>query len=906
LKLHVRMLLIFGITVLGGMAALYFVTRELLLSSFRHLEVEQMEQKVVYAQMVLDEEYRALATTTSDYAYWDRMYEFLGSPAEKSISDEFQSGQLQNLRVNLVVIRDREGNVVFEKAEGLPSSGSVHVPDGLLDTMRKQSALQLSSVQRQPRDGVLQISGGAYLVSIRPVLTSERSGEPRGTLLMGRQFGEDDAEHIEEITRSPVTFKRVDSPQLPTDFREALGQLLTGTEGIAVRPMSRAAIGGYGLIRNVFGEPLFILRVDTPRPIFERGELSVIYLFGTLFIGALLASLMIFYFLQRYVLSRVETLSREVKAIGNRKAISERVRISGHDEISSLGGSINDMLAELERTNSQFLFLVQNIHQVFWIRDARTGQFEYINQVYETIWGRSCESLQKNPHSWQEQVHKDDLEVCRRMQAQQDRGEPSEGYYRLLSSSGTLHWLLERTFPAFDAQGRLKQIIGLTEDVTDFKLNEQELLRAQQELEQRVEQRTAEVAERAEVIKLLLDSAPGAIYGNDDQGLCTFCNPACLRVLGYDNESELLGKNCHALFHHTKADGTPYPEEQCPIYGCFRGGHEVNVDDEVFWRKDGTSFPAGYGSRQVRRNGKVVGAVVSFADLTNRKRHEMELRHSQKLEAVGRLAAGIAHEINTPIQFVSDNTRFLRTSFQDELLLVQKYQKLYEAAKDGKISGQLLDEVAAAREHADWPYLEEEIPKATEQMLEGLGRVSTIVRGMKEFSHVDRTHEKAPADLNRALESTLIVARNELKYCADIETNFEQLPPVVCHLGDLNQVFLNLFVNAAHAIEDAVKGTTRRGKIAVGTRLDGATVQITISDTGTGIPEEARDKIFDPFFTTKEVGRGTGQGLALARTIVVEKHGGMLTFETEMGKGTTFIIRLPLAATPVREEALVR
>jgi signal transduction histidine kinase len=195
--------------------------------------------------------------------------------------------------------------------------------------------------------------------------------------------------------------------------------------------------------------------------------------------------------------------------------------------------------------------------------------------------------------------------------------------------------------------------------------------------------------------------------------------------------------------------------------------------------------------------------------------------------------------------------------------------------------------------------MKEEIPRAIEQAMDGLQRVATIVRGMKEFSHVDRSNEKAPADINRALESTLIVARNELKYVAEVEAEYGELPLVNCHLGDLNQVFLNLMVNAAHAIEEVVKGTETRGKIQIATRMDGDWVEIAIRDSGTGIAEEVRHKIFDPFFSTKEVGKGTGQGLALARNVVVDKHGGTLTFATAMGKGTTFLIRLPIQAALV-------
>jgi signal transduction histidine kinase len=190
-------------------------------------------------------------------------------------------------------------------------------------------------------------------------------------------------------------------------------------------------------------------------------------------------------------------------------------------------------------------------------------------------------------------------------------------------------------------------------------------------------------------------------------------------------------------------------------------------------------------------------------------------------------------------------------------------------------------------------YLDEEIPKALTQALEGVTRVATIVRAMKDFAHTGGSN-KTPVDLNRALESTLTVARNELKYVADVETDFGSLPLVECHAGEVNQVFLNLLVNAAHAIGDVVHESEARGTIRIRTRCEGDAVVIEIADTGTGIPEAVRAKIFDPFFTTKEVGRGTGQGLAIARSIVVEKHGGALTFETEAGRGTTFFIRLPI------------
>jgi two-component system, NtrC family, sensor kinase len=258
--------------------------------------------------------------------------------------------------------------------------------------------------------------------------------------------------------------------------------------------------------------------------------------------------------------------------------------------------------------------------------------------------------------------------------------------------------------------------------------------------------------------------------------------------------------------------------------------------------------PVEYDARPIRRDGQIVDVVVSFSNITERKRQEIELRRGQKLEAVGRPAAGIAHEINTPIQFIGDNTRFLQTAFQDELQLLHKYEELHVSATFGDVKEDLLLEITDFRKKADWEYLEREIPEAMEQMLDGPGRVSTIVCGMKEFSHVERRSEKAPGDINRALESTLIVARNELKYVADVETHFGELPPVICHQGDLNQVFPNLLINAAHAIEAALKNSGGQGKITVSTRTENDWVEIAIADTGGGIPVEVREKIFDPFF----------------------------------------------------------
>jgi len=290
-------------------------------------------------------------------------------------------------------------------------------------------------------------------------------------------------------------------------------------------------------------------------------------------------------------------------------------------------------------------------------------------------------------------------------------------------------------------------------------------------------------------------------------------------------------------------------------------------------------------------------------DVTEHRQVLEELGDAQKLESVGRLASGIAHEINTPIQFVSDSIHFVSEAFSDLLPLIAAQQALHEAALEGAPTRELADEVTQAEQTADLDYLVENVPAALERSVEGLERVATLVRSMKDFAHPDGK-EKAPADLVRGLESTLIIARNEFKYVADVQTDFQSVPPVTCHISELNQVFLNLIVNAAHAIGEKVKGTETRGQIRVGARALDGQVEVAISDTGGGIPDEIRQKVFEPFFTTKEVGRGTGQGLAIARSVVVDKHQGTLSFESTVGVGTTFFVRLPCpAATAARSEA---
>jgi len=362
--------------------------------------------------------------------------------------------------------------------------------------------------------------------------------------------------------------------------------------------------------------------------------------------------------------------------------------------------------------------------------------------------------------------------------------------------------------------------------------------------------------------------------------------------------------------------GTSYWENACfPIRdqtGAIIAAAEVcrNVTDRVGLEDEVKQRNIELGQLNTQLQTRTAELIETFQRLEHeveqRERMDIELRHAQKLQAVGQLAAGIAHEINTPTQFVGDNIHFLADGFNEMQGLIRKYRQIIETLTADPSRGPLVRQVREAEEAADLAYLEENIPSALEHTRDGVSRISCIVSAMKEFAHPDQ-REKSAADLNRALQVALTIAKSEYKYVADIETEFGEIPRVMCHLSDMNQVFLNLLVNAAHAISDVVGNSGTKGIIRVRTTSSGNTVRIDIADTGCGIPESVRERIFEPFFTTKEVGRGSGQGLAVARSIVVDKHGGSLTFESNVNRGATFTIRLPvdgLPATPVTPASL--
>ncbi|MGB8060582.1 MAG: PAS domain S-box protein [Candidatus Sulfotelmatobacter sp.] len=519
----------------------------------------------------------------------------------------------------------------------------------------------------------------------------------------------------------------------------------------------------------------------------------------------------------------------------------------------------------LQSSEEKFRQLAENINEVFWVRPLAGNEMIYVSPAYEQIWGRSCESIYRNPMSWADAIHPDDVERARDCFAAQMCGKRIDSIYRIRTSAGEEKWIRDRAFPVYDQKGKLTRIVGLAEDISGRKLAE-ERTRASEES-----------------YRELFENASDLVYTFDLDLRITSVNRLVEHTIGYSRE-EAIHMNLRQM-----VDVQRWPRVEQSL-ACLFAGQPTNKIEMEIQAKDGRRVTLEMNPRLILRDGKPVGIQGIARDITGRDIDEMELRQAQKLESVGRLASGIAHEINTPIQFVGDNVHFLQDAFGELQVMIQKLKELCTSHDPTQ---QLSSELARIEAASDYSYLFKEIPTALSQTLDGVERVVTIVRAMKEFAHPE-SKVMAPADVNKALQNTLTVARNELKYVADVETDFGDLPLVVCAISDMNQVFLNLLVNAAHAIADVVQGTEKKGKIRVSTAMQGSLAVITISDTGSGIPDSIRDRVFDPFFTTKEVGRGTGQGLAIARS-VVERHKGTLTFTSEVGQGTSFSIGLPVA-----------
>ena len=505
------------------------------------------------------------------------------------------------------------------------------------------------------------------------------------------------------------------------------------------------------------------------------------------------------------------------------------------------------------------------------------GRFRRVNGAWHVALGWTEEELTARP--FVDFVHPDDRAASaeRRRKLVEGGSGALAWETRFLCKDGGYRHLQFSAIP-FDAE---KVVYTVARDVTESKAAQDALRKSQA--------RMARLAESGVIGMAIAD-----VHGNVHEANAAYC--------------DLLGCTADDVAAGQVRWGEFVPPEFSEVIRVAL--------EELATRTVVTPFELDLVRRDGTRRNVLVGVamlehpecIAFITDLTERKmaeaslkRSEHLLRHAQKMEAIGQLAAGIAHEMNTPAQYVSDNIVFLRRAFDGSVAALGKIAKILGDGNGAALGEQATKEIADCLRGAKVDFLVKQVPRALEQSAEGMRRVCAIVSAMKEFSHPSSS-DLATVDLRALIDATLTVTTNEWKYFADVETDFDPtMAPVPCLRDELGQVVLNLVVNAAHAIRDATDGARAgKGTITVSTRREGGWAEIRVADTGTGIPAAIRDRIFDPFFTTKAVGEGTGQGLAIAYSIVVDKHGGQITFDTTPGKGTCFLVRIPYLAARTR------
>jgi two-component system, NtrC family, sensor kinase len=387
----------------------------------------------------------------------------------------------------------------------------------------------------------------------------------------------------------------------------------------------------------------------------------------------------------------------------------------------------------------------------------------------------------------------------------------------------------------------------------------------------------------------ILNFLPSLLFRTGADGLVSWSNPAARAIFGANPNEESFDVRRQLSLEPERAASA--------LDDCVETRHPIKLDDLRYTDANGVNGYLGFTLfPQLSAKEELLSVVWFGADITKRKEMERQLLQAQKMEAIGHLSAGIAHEINTPAQYIADNLNFLKKSFRDILHMMGKYAELAALCESDAVYPELVRAIRSVGDRLDVDYLEQEVPEAAVQAIDGVAQITKIVTAMKDFVRPE-TKNKELCNLNHLVQNSITISSAEWKRFAEVEADSSlELLEIYCIRGAMAQVFINLILNAADAIETVVReGRKSSGKIVISGERNDKSITISISDDGCGIPEENQGRIFDPFFTTKPVGRGTGQGLAVVYDVIVTKHQGRITFDSEPGKGTVFYLHLPLS-----------
>lgn len=551
----------------------------------------------------------------------------------------------------------------------------------------------------------------------------------------------------------------------------------------------------------------------------------------------------------RAIFSPVITLDPPFDVIGTLEDITQRKAVE----------------RELAKSEQRFKGIAKASPVGILITDA-SGNLQYVNCRTLQLFGTPVEVLEEN--GWTHVLHPKDKPVISERWYASSPITPDSLEFRIISRHGREIWVLGQIVVMEDTGNETPGFVITITDITPLKDAELEHKR----------------------LTAVIDQTAEAILITDTSGIITYVNPAFELISGFSAE-EAVGRK-PSIIRSGEHDTSFYADLWKTITrGEIWKGRFVNLS------KDGRRFTQETTIAPVRDEEKKIVNYVSVArDITQQLRIEAQLRQAQKLESIGELAAGIAHEINTPTQYVTTNVKFLDDSFSDILDNLKQFNKIRMQVNSRASLDELEKSVSSLISEDELNYLEEDIPNAIRESMEGLRRIAAIVKSVKQLAHPGETH-KSYHDINEIINDAVTVSTNEWKYVADMEKDLEEnIPQLYCLKGEMGQVVLNLIINSAHAIEQSKdRSSDEKGNIKVKSYSDDESIILQISDTGCGMPRNVMERAFDPFFTTKKIGKGTGQGLAIAYNVIVNMHDGSIALDSKENVGTTVTIKLPLA-----------
>ena len=865
MSLRKKTLLTIALTLLALLVVLFIVSQITLRTTVMELEEIESREAVEQVKAEISGELVHMVRTARAWSSYDDSYVFMQGRFDGFIESHLAGDRLTNLELDYMIFLDETGNFIYGFGSVPETGEEIPVPENFISFLLENNVLWQHEETEDYISGLMSFNEEVMMIASTPILTSYNEGPIEGSLILVHEL---DSKEIEHLSVGMDFIFQVGLLEDSEVYSKLAASESTDDDPLALLERKNdQTIIAHSIMEDVTGDPIILLTVEVPRDMYMRGKSTTMqFIYLMMGVGVVFGLAMMF-LLQKQVLSRLSRLSGDVAEIGASGDLTTRVSIDGNDELSSLGVSINEMVASLEESEFALIKSEEHFRNLFetslvgmWRVNIEDGKFIQANLAIAELLGY------ENPEQLIAECNPMEVAVPGKrgqlLNILEKEGEVTGAETTITTNDGTQkHVSIScRLFPD---KGYIE---GVVTDITARK---------------QVEEERAKLA-------TAVDQAVEGILISDPEGIIQYVNPSFEKITGFTRD-ESIDRHARDIFC------TMFDQDSMErLDNNFQQG-KVWSDRFVAERRDGTLYEIQSTVSPVRdESGNIISFVDVFRDITQEVMIEAQLRQAHKLEAIGQLAAGIAHEISTPTRFVGENTLFIGDSFTDIMELLKKHNELFELAKKSDCNEKLIDELQGCTDNIDLDYLSVEIPKAVEQSLEGIERIIEIVRAMRDLAHPG-TREKVEIDINRAIESTITISRPEWKHVAIVETGLDpDLPKVLCFAGEFNQVILNLVTNAAQAIGDAPeKHQKDPGLIRIETRQKDDCVEILISDNGMGIPEEIQDRVFDLFFTTKKVGRGTGQGLAIVKSLI-EKSGGTITFESQKGVGTTFCLSLPL------------